>query len=163
MAKVVLTGYRMAIDFGANSPKTICKTVITAKDPQNAIVDAMLWYSGPLKPINSKNLMIIGEIELSPTQPKPRDARVIPNWVAAKWASKWFTIVLAVLVSAGLMLDFVSICDMRIFTMANSAATKKAFSKTKKIVSNSFQMENSWSAVLATESDAMYKKGSGSI
>ncbi|BCA96484.1 hypothetical protein TUM19329_28450 [Legionella antarctica] len=66
----------------------------------------------------------------SPIQPNPKDAKVIPNWQADKYASNW-------LWTCSKICPLIPYCSLiactRVvlsFTMLNSAATKNAFSKT---------------------------------
>jgi len=82
MAKVVFEGKRIAKDLGASSPKTICKTVITAKAIGRAILCAVCSESSRLKLLKMRKIIV--DTTPSPIHPKPRLARVTPNWVAAR-------------------------------------------------------------------------------
>ena len=72
----------MASDLGANSPKTICKTVMIANASTSPILVATAEDISTC--IKLKNRLTISVITASPTQPKPREAKVMPNWVAAR-------------------------------------------------------------------------------
>ncbi|MNL69692.1 hypothetical protein D3C87_1945850 [compost metagenome] len=79
---VVFVGYLIASDLGANSPKTICKTVIIAKATGTA---ALFAAASEMSRLNaSKRFLMSAVITSSPTQPRPSEARVIPNCVAAR-------------------------------------------------------------------------------
>ncbi len=77
---LVVSGNRSATDLGASSPRTMCMTVIREK----ASVAATPWVArtskGPGSP--TKAWMKMAARVLSPTQPRPSEARVIPSWVA---------------------------------------------------------------------------------
>ena len=66
----------------------------------------------------------------SAIQPKPSEAMVIPSWQADREASKRSTSQLAVEANGRLSLTISSIRLSRIFTKANSAATKNPFIST---------------------------------
>jgi hypothetical protein len=72
----------MAIDLGASSPNTICNTVINA----NAVGSA-IWCASSGVIVKPKMEIILKMILVttdSPIQPKPKEAKVIPNCVAER-------------------------------------------------------------------------------
>src|SRR6516225_9942768 len=76
----------MASDLGASSPKTMCSMVIRTKAKANETA----WTSaGEVMLAKAKNGSIIWARNGSPSQPKPKLARVMPSWVADRYASKW--------------------------------------------------------------------------
>jgi hypothetical protein len=74
---------------------------------------------------------MIRDTTSSPTQPNPKLASVMPNCVAAKNPSRLETTISAAFFENP---DCKAIWEPRTFTMANSAATKKPFKKTRKSV-----------------------------
>ena len=71
----------------------------------------------------------------SPTQPSPKDAKVMPSCVTDKDASRWSVSRLAYTARRLPSAIRVSSREERIFTQANSAATKKPFIKIKNATS----------------------------
>ena len=87
----------MAIDLGASSPKTMCITVIKLKAIiGEAVLENEFTNSGD-EPNEVNRLCNKCSITDSPTHPKPREASVIPNCVAARYPSKCCVIYLAML------------------------------------------------------------------
>ena len=80
MNKVVASDFLIAIDFGTNSPKTMCIIVISKKLQTTEMVVTVAAASSILKEWNVVSMMWCRA--LSPTQPKAREASVIPNCVA---------------------------------------------------------------------------------
>ncbi len=62
----------------------MCKIVMITKAAGNATLCAIAVHEGEVKPTTSKSFTITGVKELSPTQPRPSEANVIPNCVAAR-------------------------------------------------------------------------------
>ncbi|MNG31863.1 hypothetical protein D3C84_1177460 [compost metagenome] len=69
----------MAQDFGASSPTTMCRYEITKNAAKN---DTALITSADCTPTASSSGSRMCANAGSPTQPRPREARVIPNWQA---------------------------------------------------------------------------------
>ncbi|MNP74775.1 hypothetical protein D3C76_1717060 [compost metagenome] len=69
----------MAQDFGASSPTTMCRYEMMKNAVKN---DTPLTTSGDCTPTVSSTGSRICANAGSPTQPRPREARVIPNWHA---------------------------------------------------------------------------------
>ena len=68
----------------------------------------------------------------SPIHPRTNEVMVIPNCVAERYAVEWRSISRAILACQFPLIANGSICVSRTLTMANSAATKNPFRKTKK-------------------------------
>jgi len=68
----------------------------------------------------------------SPRNPSARDEKVIPSWFAERYPSRFFTTWTARETSVPVSLPWLSSWLGRTFTIANSDATKNAFSSRKK-------------------------------
>ena len=86
MNRVVCSGLNIANDFGASSPNTICRIVMIRKATGSAIPCANSGLT--FIPTSSMKVIIIFETTGSPIQPKARLDNVIPNCVAARYASR---------------------------------------------------------------------------
>ncbi|MNW17125.1 hypothetical protein D3C71_2162020 [compost metagenome] len=71
----------MAQDFGANSPTTMCRYEMMKKAVKN---DTPLTTSGESTPTALRTGSRMWANAGSPTQPSPRDARVMPSWQAER-------------------------------------------------------------------------------
>lgn len=85
-------------------------------------------------PSDKKQCNITAVTTDCPNQPKASEAMVIPNCVAARYPSRLCSIPRVVLAKRLPVLALISICEPRTLTMANSAATKKPFNITRKMV-----------------------------
>src|SRR3712207_5911798 len=108
--------------FGACSPKTRCAYVMTANPRTTAM---MLTTRSLVIPNVSRRGAMRWETAGSPTQPRPREATVIPTWQTERLASRSRR---ASCTTRARALPSCSSCtmrDSRTRTRANSAATKK--------------------------------------
>ncbi len=127
-------GLSIAIYFGSCSPMIIWSIVITI-NARGIERECIRVVSIPI-PKRLRKLVINWVKVLSQIQPRPRDARVIPICAADKYLSRLLWICWTRRACLLHCFTFTSICEARIFTIANSAATKNPLRKIRKAVIN---------------------------
>src|SRR5438552_2679172 len=119
---------RIAKDFGASSPTTMCRKVIVAKA---TAIDVFSITRADSMPSAAKTGARRCAKAGSPIQPRPRLVSVIPSWVAERKTSRRRCSVAARRACQWPSAARASTRVARTRTMANSAATKKAFTTTR--------------------------------
>src|SRR5258706_2647451 len=127
--RAIRPGRRIAARFGTSSPRTMCSAVIMAIGSTAASVCAAgaarlpsICRGGWNRAANAS----------SPTQPRPRLTMVTPSWHTDRYLSRLATTSLA-RCEPGRRDETISWMRVaRTLTMANSAATKKAFPATSR-------------------------------
>src|SRR6266704_1464467 len=119
---------RIAKDFGASSPTTMCRKVMVANATAIEVFSITRADSMPSAPkAGARRCAKAG----SPIQPRPRLVSVIPSWVAERKTSRRRCSVAARRACQWPSAARASTRVARTRTMANSAATKKAFTTTR--------------------------------
>src|SRR5439155_10614002 len=126
----------MASHLGACSPAVMCKKVNAEKPTTKAIVSRAVSDSTLSKFISGFNKAANTG---SPTQPRPRLARVMPSWQALNEASRLPSTRLAILARRCPLAISGANWVSRTLTSANSAATKKPLSNTSAATASSLR------------------------
>src|SRR5437867_11340529 len=119
---------RIAKDFGASSPTTMCRKVMVAKA---TAIDVFSITRADSMPSAAKTGARRCAKAGAPIQPRPRLVSVIPSWVAERKTSRRRWSVAARRACQWPSAARASTRVARTRTMANSAATKKAFTTTR--------------------------------
>ena len=126
--RTMCSTFWMAIVFGVSSPSTMWPPVMMANASASEIVCPMASSRPAIRVTGRISVATNG----SPTQPRPREASVMPSCVTESDVSRWSVSFLAY--AARLFPASISVSrrEGRIFTTENSAATKKPFMKMRK-------------------------------
>ena len=146
---VTRSGHFMAMSFGICSQKTICIKVIQ----KSAIPKAIAWIIVGERSISeiSRKWAIHRAILGSPTQPSKRLATVMPSCIPERYVSRCERIDLVRIAHFFHCLISSSSWENRIFTSANSLATKNALSATRaKVVRSPVMIQKLGSGVILT-------------
>lgn len=80
--RVVSNGYVIAMDLGASSPNTICKSVMIKNETGSAICSAVTGEIDRFRASNIDNMIF--HTDFSPIHHSPKLANVIPSCVAER-------------------------------------------------------------------------------